>query len=378
MEQYVGLDVSLEQTSICVVDDSGKALWQGKCASTSEALAAVIRAKAPGVVCVGLESGPLSSWHWHELKKLGLPVVCLDARHAKAALSLQLNKTDQNDARGLAQIVRTGWYREVAVKSVDSQLLRSLLTTRAQLVRMRVDLANQIRGTLKPFGRVVGKGGGRPFIERVHSLVAGGPLQEVAEALLTAWQAVSSQVAALSRRLVAIGRQDTAVKRLMTAPGVGTLVAMAYVSVIDAPERFANSSKVGAYVGLTPRRYQSGEEDYTGRISRCGDKLLRTCLFEAAGIILHRVSKWSALKAWGTRLAKRAGTRKATVAVARKLAVILHRMLRDGTEFRWSPSGRSRREQGISRTTRSAGAASLVGTGRRSSRGHCCGSDLTI
>jgi transposase len=182
MEQYVGLDVSLEQTSICVVDGSGKALWQGKCASTSEALAAVIRAKAPGVVRVGLESGPLSSWHWHELKKLGLPVVCLDARHAKAALSLQLNKTDQNDARGLAQIVRTGWYREVAVKSVDSQLLRSLLTTRAQLVRMRVDLANQIRGTLKPFGLVVGKGGGRPFIERVHSLVAGGPLQEVAEA----------------------------------------------------------------------------------------------------------------------------------------------------------------------------------------------------
>jgi transposase len=171
---------------------------------------------------------------------------------------MQLNTTDQNDARGLALIVRTGWYREVAVKSVDSQLLRSLLTTRAQLVRMRVDLANQIRGTLKPFGLVVGKGGGRPFIERVHSLVVGGPLQEVAEALLTAWQAVSSQVAALSRRLVAIGRRDTAVKRLMTAPGVGTLVAMAYVSVIDAPERFANSAKVGAYVGLTPRRYQSG------------------------------------------------------------------------------------------------------------------------
>jgi transposase len=336
MDQYVGLDVSLEQTSICVVDGSGKALWQGKCASTPEALAATIRVKAPGVVRIGLESGPLSNWHWHELKKLGLPVVCLDARHAKAALSLQLNKTDQNDARGLAQIVRTGWYREVAVKSVDSQLLRSLLTTRAQLVRMRVDLANQLRGILKPFGLVAGKGGGRPFMERVRSLVAGGPLQEVAEALLAALQAVSSQVSALSRRLVIIAREDTAVRRLMTAPGVGTLVAVAYISVIDAPERFANSCSVGAYVGLTPRRYQSGEEDYTGRISRCGDKLLRTYLFEAAGIILHRVAKWSTLKAWGTRLAKRVGTRKATVAVARKLAIILHRMLRDGTEFRWS------------------------------------------
>ena len=179
MEQYVGLDVSLELTSICIVDGSGKTLWQGKCASTPEAIASILRTKAAKAVRVGLESGPLSTWHWHELRRLGLPVVCLDARHAKAALSLQLNKSDRNDARGLAQIVRNGWYREVAVKSMDSQLVRSLLTTRAQLVRMRVDLANQIRGVLKPFGLVAGKGGGRPFVERVRTLVAGGPLQEV-------------------------------------------------------------------------------------------------------------------------------------------------------------------------------------------------------
>jgi len=336
MEQYVGLDVSLEQTALCVVDGGGKTLWQGKCASTPEAIAAAVRARAPEVARVGLESGPLSTWHWHELKRLGLPVVCLDARHAKAALSLQLNKSDRNDARGLAQIVRTGWYREVAVKGWDSQLVRSLLTSRAQLVRLRVDLANQIRGVLKPFGLVAGKGGGRLFVERVRTLVADGPLREVAEALLAAWQAINDQVATLSRRLLAIARQDQAVRRLMTAPGVGVLVALAYVSVIDDPERFAKSSSVGAYVGLTPRRFQSGEEDYTGRISRCGDKLLRTYLFEAAGIILHRVAKWSALKVWGTRLLKRIGAKKATVAVARKLAVILHRMLRDGNEFRWS------------------------------------------
>jgi transposase len=183
---------------------------------------------------------------------------------------------------------------------------------------------------------VAGKGGGRPFMDRVRSLVAGGPLQEVAEALLAAWEAVSSQVAVLSRRLVAIARQDKAVKRLMTAPGVGVLVALAYVSVVDDPGRFARSSSVGAYVGLTPRRFQSGEEDHTGRISRCGDKLLRTYLFEAAGIILHRVAKWSPLKAWGVRLAKRIGAKKATVAVARKLSGILHRMWKDGSEFRWS------------------------------------------
>ncbi len=177
--QYVGLDVSLEQTSVCVVDASGKTIWQGKCASTPEAVAVTIRIRAPEVTRIGLESGPLSAWHWHELKKLGLPVDCLDARHAKAALSMQLNKSDRNDVRGLAQIVRTGWHREVMVKGMDSQLVRSLLTTRARLVRMRVDLPNQIRGVLKPFGLVAGKGGGQPFVERVRKFgrgwsVAGG------------------------------------------------------------------------------------------------------------------------------------------------------------------------------------------------------------
>jgi transposase len=204
---------------------------------------------------------------------------------------------------------------------------------------MRVDLINQIRGVLKPFGLVVGKGGGQPFAERVRQLVANGPLQEVAEALLSAWQAISAQISTLSRRLVALARQDKAVRRLMTAPGVGVLVALTYVSVIDDPPRFARSSSIGAYLGLTPRRFQSGEEDHTGRISRCGDKLLRTYLFEAAGIILHRLAKWSTLKAWGTRLLKRVGSKKATVAVARKLAVVLHCMMRDGSTFRWSASG---------------------------------------
>jgi transposase len=189
---------------------------------------------------------------------------------------------------------------------------------------------------LKPFGLVAGKGGGRPFVERVRSLVMDSPLREVAEALLAAWQAINDQVSTLSRRLIAIARQDQTVQRLMTAPGVGVVVALAYASVIDDPERFARSSSVGAYVGLTPRRFQSGEEDYTGRISRCGDALLRGYLFEAAGIILHRVAKWSVLKAWGMRLLKRIGAKKATVAVARKLSVILHRMLRDGSTFRWS------------------------------------------
>ena len=220
-QHYAGLDVSLDATSICVLDAIGAVVWRGKCASTPEAIPDALRQHAPALVRAGLETGQLANWLTHGLRRLGVPVVCLDARHAKAALKLQLNKTDANDALGLAQIVRTGWYREVAVKGVDSHLVRSLLTSRARLVRMRVDLANQIRGVLKPFGLVAGRGGGRPFAERVRALVAGGPLQEVAEALLTAWQGIGEQIAVLGRRLVAVARQDEAVRRLMTAPGVG-------------------------------------------------------------------------------------------------------------------------------------------------------------
>jgi transposase len=197
MKQYVGLDVSQDQTSICVVDESGHVLWQGKCATTPEAIAATLRTRAPQGDRIGLESGPLSIWLCHELTALGLPVVCLDARHAQAALSLQLNKSDANDARGLAQIVRTGWYREVVVKGLDGQRMRALITARAQLVALRVDLGNQIRGLLKPFGLLAGKGVGKTFAEKVRSLVPDGPLHEVAEALLRAWEAVNKEVATL-------------------------------------------------------------------------------------------------------------------------------------------------------------------------------------
>lgn len=337
MEHFVGLDVSQEQTAVCVVDGAGKILWQGRCASTPEAIAATVQAKAPSLVRLGFEAGPLSSWHWHTLRAQGLPVVCLETRHAKAALAAQGNKTDKTDAQGLAQIVRTGWYREVQVKSLQNHQRRALLTARAQLVRMRVDLANQIRGLLKPFGVIVGPGGGQGFAARVRDRAAGVPaLKPVVEAVLTAWQGVSEQIAVLDRQVLAATRADSAVRHLMTVPGVGALTALAFVSAIGDPARFARSSSVGAYLGLAPRRYQSGEVDRSGRISTCGDPLVRTYLFEAAGMVLNRVTRSSALKAWGTRLVKRVGYKKATVAVARKLAVILHRMWTDGTPFRWS------------------------------------------
>ena len=337
MEQYVGLDVSLNETSICVIDQMGTPLWRGKCASTPESIAAILAEKAPRAMRIGLECGLLSTWHWHALNALGLPVVCLDARHAKAALSLRLNKTDANDAEGLAQIVRTGWFRQVQVKSLDSHLIRTLLAARAGLVAMHRDVANQIRGALKTFGLVLGKVASGGFEARVRELVAGNLfLVEVIEALLKVWRSTGEQLVILHRRVLRHVRSDETCRRLMTVPGVGAVTAAAFVAAVDDPERFRRSSSVGAYFGLTPRRCQSGDMDYTGRISKCGDALMRTYLFEAANVLLTRVQAWSTLKAWGTRLVKRIGVTKAKVALARKLAVILHRMWRDGTTFRWS------------------------------------------
>jgi transposase len=337
MAHYVGLDVSLEETSICVLDEDGQKVWQGKISSRPMAIAKTVARRAPEVVKVGFESGPLSTWHWHELRALGLPVVCLDARQAKAALSLQVNKTDANDAHGLAQIVRSGWYREVKVKSIDAHLIRTLVIARGKLVEVRTRLNNQLRGILKTFGLIVGKVSGGAFDKRVRQLAVGNvELESIIEHLLTVWRCSSEQIQSLDRQIRTYARGDEVCRRLMTAPGVGPITALAYKAVVDDPSRFRRSSSVGAYLGLTPRRYQSGEVDRSGRISKCGDGLVRSYLYEASNVILNRLSKWCKLKAWGVRLSKRIGVKKAKVAMARKLAVILHRMWLEGSDFRWS------------------------------------------
>jgi transposase len=335
-QHYVGLDVSLEITSICVVDDKGIVVWRGKCATTPEAITEAVRRYAPAAVRVGLETGQLSNWLTLNLRRRGLPVVCLDARHAKAALSLQINKTDANDALGLAQIVRTGWYREVAVKSMDAHTLRMLLVARSQLVSQRQTVANTIRGLLKTFGLVIARGSGGLFAVRVREQIDGNDvLVAIVEPLLVVWHAIREQVQMLDRQILARARADAAARRLMTIPGVGVVVALAYTAVIDDPARFRRSASVGAYLGLTPRRYQSGEADTSGHISKCGDALLRAYLFEAASVLLQRHARVSTLKTWGLALAKRIGMRRAKVAVARKLAVIMHRVWSDRSEFRW-------------------------------------------
>jgi len=337
MELYVGMDVSLKETSICVVDGSGKIVSEGTVISEPAAIAAFIEAKAVGALRIGLETGPTTTWLWHELRALGLPVICIDARHAKAALSLQINKSDRNDAVGLARIMQCGWYKEVQVKSLPCHEVRAVLNSRAQLVKIKRDLENQIRGVLKNLGLRIGKAGGHVFRHRVEELVGEHRLlQEAVRPLLAVREIVRREVAGLTRSLLALARDNEESRRLMTVPGIGPINALAFCAAIDEPTRFRRSRSVGAYFGLTPRRHASGEIDWTGRISKCGDGMVRSYLFEAAGVLLTRVPHWCALKAWGLRLAKRIGFKKAKVAVARKLAVILHRMWRDGTDFIWS------------------------------------------
>ncbi|ALC10568.1 IS110 family transposase [Sphingopyxis sp. 113P3] len=336
MKHYVGLDVSQKETSICIVDEAGRPIHQGRVKSDPGVLAAVIAKKAPNAERVGLETGAMSSWLWHELKRTGLPVVCIDARHAHAALSVRMNKSDENDARGLAELVRVGWYREVAVKSEESQTARSILVCRSRLVRVRRDLENQMRSMLKECGLLFPRAAGGQFQRRVNDLIADGhALCPILRPLLSVHQQTCSELEKIDRTIRDLAREDETTRRLMTVPGIGVVTALTYRHTIDDPTRFQNAAKVGAYLGLTPRRKQSGEMDVTEKISRWGDRLLRAYLFEAASVLLHRTKRWCSLKAWGLRLAKRSGMKKAQVAVARKLAIILHCIWVDGTEFEW-------------------------------------------
>jgi transposase len=302
VDQYVALDVSLRKISVCVLNSWGRVVTEADVPSDPGALISFIRTRAPHASRIGLESGPTSTWLWHALKAAGLPVICMDARHAHAALSVRPIKSDRNDARGLAEMVRVGWFKEVQVKSLGAHERMALLGVRRRLVDIRVEIDGQIRGILKTFGLVVGSGNKGAFAQRARMMAQDHPT----------------------------------LRRFLTVPGVGPVTALAFHATVDEPSRFRRARDVGPYLGLTPRRYQSGETDRQGHISKCGDRFTRTCLYEAANVLLTKVQRWSPLKAWGTRLAKRIGSKKARVAIARKIAVILHCIWTDGTEFWWT------------------------------------------
>ncbi len=335
MELYVGLDISQLMTHLCVVDSKGKRLWEGKCPTKPEAIAETIRAKAPDTQLIGMESGALSPHLWHELTTMGLPVVCIEARHAHKTLNEQLNKTDKHDARGIAQLVRTNFFKEVKVKSMKSHQVRTLLGERAQLVGMRTDLKNQIRGALKTHGFVVSHSVEKGFKAKVAGITKDcSVLAKMVAPLVRVLETVEREVQELDKLFQEYAENNTVCRNLMTIPGVGSITAVAFTSAVDDPKRFRKSRCVGAYFGLTNRRDQSGERDIAGRISGRGDKLVRSYLYEAASSLLTNTKSWSALKSWGLRIAKRSCMSKAKVAVARKLAVIMHQMWLTGEAFR--------------------------------------------
>ncbi|MGI4951568.1 MAG: IS110 family transposase [Janthinobacterium lividum] len=336
MSYFAGLDVSLEETAICIVDEAGKIVREARAASEPEALAVFFGACGMTMERIGLEACSLTAWLHEGLTEAGLPAICIEARQAKAAMGAMPNKTDRNDARGIAQIMRTGWYRAVHVKSPGCRSWRALLTARRLVLNKRRDVENGIRALLREVGLKVGTPSRKAFPGRVRELAADDPvLSSLAESLLDVVEVMTREVERLTRRVLDEVKAEPTCRRLMTVPGVGPLTALAFRATIDQPGRFRKSRDVGAHLGLTPRRYQSGETDVQGRISRCGDELARTALYEAAHSLLIRSSKWSALRAWGMAIARRRGMARARVAVARKLAVILHRMWADGSEFRW-------------------------------------------
>jgi transposase len=340
MEYYAGIDVSLESASLCVVDGTGKIIREAKVASEPDALIAWFGSH--DVARIGLEAGPLSQWLYAAMAEAGLAVELLETRHVRDAFKAMPVKTDRNDARGIAQLMRLGWFRPVHCKSLPAQEVRALLTARRLLQGKRHDVEMSLRGILRGFGLKVGKTTARTFEARIRELVDGQPtLSIIATALLAARATLSRELRRLEKRVREMARGDQRTRLLMTTPGIGPIVGLTFVAAIDDPGRFRSSKQVGAHFGLTPRKYQSGETDVSGRISKIGDGSVRTALYEAANIILTRPVKGSALKRWALAVAKRAGARKAKVALARKLACLLHRMLADGTPFAVEPAERA-------------------------------------
>jgi transposase len=340
MNHYVGIDVSLETSSVCVVDGNGKIVREGKIVSEPDALIAWLGGVKLELTRIGLEAGPLSQWLYAAMRQAGLAVELLETRHVRNALKTMPVKTDRNDARGIAQLMRLGWFRPVHCKSIPAQETRALLTAR-KLVQVKLhDIEMSLRGILRGFGLKVGPTTPVRFEGRIRELVAGHPsLETIAQGLLAVRVALRREFDRFEKQVLAVARGDTRARLLMSVPGVGAIVSLTFAAAIDNPARFKSSKQVGPYFGLTPTKYQSGETDIDGRISKIGDAWVRAVLYEAANTILTKPLKGcTALKSWAMKLARRSGMKKAKVALARKLAVIMHRMLADGTPFTTQPA----------------------------------------
>lgn len=331
---YVGLDVSPKRTAVCIVDASNVIVAESKVPTDPEAIARFVRSRVPEVERVGLEAGQMSEWLTVELNRAGLPAICVEARHAQGFIQSQINKSDRNDARGLARMMMCGVFKPVHVKSLESMQLRALLGARKIVQDKMIDLELHIRGTLKTFGHQLGPCGRALFAFRVSEVIGDdAALQLALEPVLYARDVLDEQYDRLHRNVLGVVRDDPICRLLMTAPGVGPVTALTFKTAVDDPQRLRGSKSVGALFGMTPRRHQSGDVDHLGAISKWGNEEVRSALVEAGMRILTTVKQPSTLRTHGLKLEARLGRTKAAVALGRQLGSVLRRMWLDQRGF---------------------------------------------
>lgn len=342
MRLFIGLDVSLAKTAICVVSEHGRIVKEAEVASEPEAIVRFAGELEGTIAAIGLEAGPLSQWLHRHLSEAGLDVVLMETRQVKGALKAMPIKTDRRDAEGIARLLHLGWFRPVHCKSISAQEVRALLGARKAIQYGMIALELSLRGLLRNFGLKVGAISRGRFEPRVRELACGNAMLEAAtDPMLRARASLRHELAGLERKVRLLAKEDAVCCRFMTMPGVGAVVALTFRSAIDDPTRFSSSKKVGPWVGLTPSRNQSGERDVTGGITRAGDANLRRALCQAATVMMNR-GRASWLQSWVAQVAKRRGRKRAMVALARRIACILHRMWTNDTMFQLdAPPGRA-------------------------------------
>jgi transposase len=330
---HAGLDVADKTTAICVMEASGKIVLETSVTTEPKAIAAALKPYQRVLTSVGQETGTKSTWLHKELTRRRLPMICLDARHAKAALAAKPNKTDKNDARGLATLLCRGHFTTAHVKSDEALRIQLLLTIRKALQRKALDLQMSLHMTLKTFGVATEKKRRKLVgVTRTRRPVD-AMLSRLCPIVLRTSDMMLTEVKALDKLVARLAADDPVCRRLMVLPGVGPITALTFRAAVDDPTRFQSSRMVAAYFGLTPRRYQSGQMDFRGGISKHGDPAVRTALYSAACVLLRLSKSQSALRSWGLELARRRGFKVAAVACARKLAVIMHRIWVTGEDF---------------------------------------------
>ena len=277
MKYFVGLDVSMKNTSICIVDTEGKIVYETTASTDPHILADTIEKTGFKSELVGFESGSLSHYLLQGFRERALSAVCMDARKMSAILSVRVNKTDKNDARGIADALRTGTFSRVHEKPQEAIDRGAILSMRRCLVSQRTDIKNHIRGILKTYGIRLGSVGPAKFTETVKQRIQQiDPLvQKIMTGSLEIFDLLTKQLSRIDQELLQLARADNEVKLLMTAHGVGPIIALTYKAEIHDAHRFSNSRAVGAYLGMTPTQYSSGETSKQGRISRCGSSELR-------------------------------------------------------------------------------------------------------